>query len=199
MPALRFISISLFISIYILQSNFVTVFALTESDVIINSIEDLQAQSEIIIDTEKVVIENKEVEIENDISSLMAAKVEYRNNESVSNIEPIFMVNPFHEIAETALPVEETPVFETFLKPQNTEFITGEKNTKIKLSRPAKKEKKVNGTHGTIGVNMITGTSISSPSGDIIDPAQIDIAPVTSSVQMQADTYRAKKDKTPKI
>lgn len=125
--------------------------------------------------------------------------MEYGNNESIPNIEPIFIANPFREITETALPREETPLFETFFKTQNTEFITGEKNTKIKLNRPAKKEKKVDGTRGKIGVNMITGTNISSPTGEIIDPTQIDIAPVSSSVQVMANTYRAKKDRNPKI
>lgn len=199
MPVLQYILISLLISIFVFQSNFVTVFALTESDSIINTIEDLETQSEIIKETEKVIIENKGVDIERDISSLIAAKIEYRNTESVASIEPIFIANPFHEIAETTLPIQETAVFETFLKTQDTEFVTGEKNTNIKLNRPAKKAKKVSGTRGTIGVKMITGTNISSPSGEIIDPTQIDIAPVTSSIQTKAYEHNSKKNKKPKI
>ena len=71
----------------------------------------------------------------------------------------------------------------------------GEKTTKIKLNRPAKKEKKVIGTRGTIGVTLTTGTHISSPSGKVIDPSLIDISSVSGSIQAQANTYYLKKNK----
>ncbi len=66
--------------------------------------------------------------------------------ETISNIEPTFIINPFYTIIETSLPTEDISLFEDFLKPQKTVFITGEKNKKIRLNRPAKKEQKVSGT-----------------------------------------------------
>ena len=201
MPALRYISIFILISIFIFQSHFVSVVAIIESEVAVNSIEDLELGSQIIenIEPERIIIENKKIDIEADISSLIAAKVEYKQSESISSIEPAFIEYSFHGTRENIIPTEDNSVFEDFLKPKDEIFITGEKNKKIKLNRPTKKIKKVSGTRGTIGVNMITGTNISSPSGDIIDPAQIDIAPVSGLTQIKANEYNWKKNKNKKI
>lgn len=45
---------------------------------------------------------------------------------------------------------------------------------------------------------MITGTSISSVTGDTIDPNNIDIAPVSDDVKIKANKYNAKKNKVAK-
>ena len=122
MSVIRYILILTLISTFIFQSHFVTVLALTESDVAINSLDDLEIQSGILQDIvgEPVIIENKKADIEADISSLIAAKIEYRKSEQTSNIEPVFIVNPFHEITETTIPIEENLLFENFLKPQDS-------------------------------------------------------------------------------
>ena len=48
MPLLRYISVILLMLIIALQSGFITVWALTESDVIINRLEDLEVQAELL-------------------------------------------------------------------------------------------------------------------------------------------------------
>ena len=139
MSALRYILILILISTVIFQSNFLTVLALAESEIAINSIEDLQISAEAIANP---VIQHKEKSIEADISSLIAAKAEYTKTESLKKIEASFIVNPIHEIITIDLPRESVGIFDDFLKQEETGFITGEKNKKIQLHHVAKNKKK---------------------------------------------------------
>ena len=61
-----------------------------ENGVIINSIESLS-------DEEVEILKNKEIEINDDIESLIAAKTEYKNSETLTKIDPNFLINPFRE------------------------------------------------------------------------------------------------------
>jgi hypothetical protein len=157
-------------------------FAILEWDMAINSIDEL-------------VIEHKESLIEDDISSLIAAKAEYSKKEWISNIEPTFIVDPFHTNIEATGSQENIDILESSIALSDSIFITGEKNKKIQLNRPAKKEKKLPGIRGIIGVNIITGTTISSPSGDMIDPNSIDISTASDVIQKKWNEYNAKKNK----
>lgn len=58
-----------------------------------------------------------------------------------------------------------------------------------------KKQKKLTGTRGTIGVRINSGTTISSASSEIIDPASIDILPTSDTINTKANEYHSKKQK----
>lgn len=92
-------------------------------------------------------------------------------------------MNPFDTRMEIPGTPTDTSGLEALITPPDSPLITGEKNKKIRLARPAKKEKKIPGIRGSIGVNITTGTVISSPSGDIIDPTSIDISTVSDVIQ----------------
>lgn len=195
MSALRYILNLILISTVIFQSNFLTVFALVESEIAIHSIEDLQISAEAIANP---VIQHKEKSIEADISSLIAAKAEYTKTESLKKIDASFIVNPIHEITTVNLPTESVGIFDNFMKQEEIGFITGEKNKKIQLDHIAKKQKKVTGIRGAIGVNINSGTIISSAAGEMIDPVSIDILPVTDTITARANEYNSKKNKQTK-
>ena len=86
-------------------------------------------------------------------------------------------------------------LFGDFLIPSPTVFIAGQKNSRIRLDHTAQKEEKIAGTRGTIGISMATGTIISSPSGDIIDPATIGIFEASAIETTKANEYHTKKIK----
>lgn len=74
-------------------------------------------------------------------------------------------------------------IFEAFITPPEVQLMSGEKAKKIKINRPARKEKRLSEVHGTIGVNLLAGTTVSSATGDIIDPTKIDILPTSLAIQ----------------
>lgn len=91
MSVLRYIAILSIIGTMVFKSSFGTVVPTDENGNVINSIEELLTGEEI------EVIDGKEIEISDDISSLIAAKTEYKNSETLSKIDPGFIVNPFRE------------------------------------------------------------------------------------------------------
>lgn len=95
MSVLRYIAILSIIGTMIFKSSFGTVVPTDENGNAINSIEEL------ITNEETEVIDGKEIEINEDISSLIAAKTEYKNSETLSKIDPGFIVNPFRETLGT--------------------------------------------------------------------------------------------------
>ncbi len=147
MSALRYILNLILISTVIFQSNFLTVLALAESEIAINNIEDLQISADIVANP---IIQHKEKSIEEDISSLIAAKTEYTKTESLKKIDSTFIVNPIHEIPTMDLPMGSIDIFDNFIKQEETGFIRGEKNKKIQVDHIAKKQKKVTGIRGAI-------------------------------------------------
>jgi hypothetical protein len=45
----------------------------------------------------------EEIEINDDIESLIAAKTEYKNSETLTKIDPNFLINPFRESTDNTL------------------------------------------------------------------------------------------------
>jgi hypothetical protein len=67
-------------------------------------------------------------------------------------------------------------VFEDFVISPEIPLLSGAKSKKIRTTKMSREERKVKGTRGKIAVNVGTGTVITNPSGQIIDPAAISIA-----------------------
>jgi hypothetical protein len=119
--------------------------------------------------------------------------MEYSKKEWILHIEPKFIVNPINTITDFSFVKEETNIFEDFIKPPEVQLMSGKKAKKIKISRPARKEKRLSEVRGTIGVNMLAGTTVSSATGDTIDPTKIDILPTSLAIQRKWNEYATKK------
>ncbi len=63
------------------------------------------------------------------------------------------------------------------------------------LDHRVRTEQKIEGTRGTVAVNMATGTIISTPTGDLIDPASIGIRSAIPADRIKADAYHTKNAK----
>lgn len=84
MSVLRYIWISILLSTVLFQSSSITVLALSDAGIAINSIDDLTLQAEVNKNTtndDTIVIENTGVTIEQDIISLIAAQEAYQKIE----------------------------------------------------------------------------------------------------------------------
>ncbi|MBX9809669.1 hypothetical protein K2X92_04755 [Candidatus Gracilibacteria bacterium] len=186
MSVIRYIAILSIIGTMVFKSSFGTVVPTDENGNVINSIEELLPEEDI------ELIDGREIEINEDISSLIAAKTEYKNSETLSKIDPGFIVNPFRENIGTIGTSTLTGIVD-----DNTSvnLIEGEKSTKIQVTKKIRKQKKIQGTRGTIGVSLITGTNIKTKLGEVIDPKSIDISTVSPDTMTKVKEFNKKRVK----
>jgi len=85
------------------------------------------------------------VDIESDITRLIAAKIEYATSEA-STIQPIFITNPFENESEITNSLTKSDrAFENFIEITEVPLIESITGSQIKLKRATKKETRISG------------------------------------------------------
>ena len=135
-----------------------------ETSEVKNSIEELEQDASIIQSgTETLTIKkDEEIDIDSDITRLIAAKIEYATSET-SKIQPVFITNPFEDSETIDLEVPNN-AFDSFKELDETPLIESITGSQIKLKRATKKEKRIGGVKGKIGASLRAGTIIAAKS-----------------------------------
>ena len=179
---LRYIAILVFETIFVIQSTGI-VWAISETENIVHSIEELQVQSNLqvwsIFDED---ITDKRFHTMEDISALIASNIEYTEQTVFTSSNAFSDEN----------------MFDNFVDSQNQVLITWEKAKKIRVGQQAKKKKNIVWARGSIQVDIHGWTIISTPSWETIDPTQIDILSPTTNISLLASEYHSKKIKKSK-
>jgi hypothetical protein len=184
----------------ILESSSMSVLALTDTDVAVNSLDALSLPIEM-RDSEIASIKTESTsDLKLDIQSLLDANQEYAKKNTATSendiTDSLSEATPWS--TQILASLDGRDIFGDFLITSDTRLLSGPQWAKIKLDHRARTEQKVNGIRGTIAVNMATGTIISTLSGVIIDPTNIGIYPATPDDQIKADKFHAKKLKVKK-
>ncbi len=200
MSVLRYIGIYLLIVTLIGQSTSLSVSALSEEDMAVNSLTALGIPAEIV----EAVVETRPVQQESipdikmmTIADLLRENALYATTQSDS-ITPSGVADT--SVRESIVAnLDTSSVFGDFLIESATgSLLSGSRDTRIRLDRTARKEQNINGVKGTISVNMATGTIISTNSGELIDPARIGMFVAGSLEQTRSKEYYNKKSKSQK-
>jgi hypothetical protein len=187
------ISILLVISL-IGESSLTIVSAQNESDTAIHSLEELQIGADI---EQGKIARTTTQSGRSDISDLIRAKSEYQIEESTETVARGFIIDPFREsVISSPLIMPDVSsgmvlpsAFSDFVSPANVPLLSGNKSKKIRTTRMSREERKVSGTRGKIAVNVGTGTVITTPTGEIIDPTAISIGGAEAAISDQARSY----------
>jgi hypothetical protein len=187
------ISILLVISL-IGESSLTIVSAQNESDTAIHSLEELQIGADI---EQGKIARTTTQSGRSDISDLIRAKSEYQIGESTETVARGFIIDPFREsVISSPLIMPDVSsgmvlpsAFSDFVSPANVPLLSGNKSKKIRTTRMSREERKVSGTRGKIAVNVGTGTVITTPTGEIIDPTAISIGGAEAAISDQARSY----------
>jgi hypothetical protein len=179
------------------------VLALSSEDIAVNSIDALSVPVEHIEHeiASSVMIDQKtetKPELRLDIQSLLDANREYREKNTGTTQEVADITGSNISASDILSSLGVSDIFGDFLIASDTQLLEWAKSTKIKLESRARVEQKVEGTRGTIAVNIATGTIITTLSGAIIDPTSIGIHSATPADRNKADTYTKKRNKKTK-
>ncbi len=130
----------------------------------LHSVDELEQDAKIIQEESGIspIKSDETVDIESDITRLIAAKIEYATSET-SKIQPVFITNPFEDSETIDLEVPNN-AFDSFKELDETPLIESITGSQIKLKRATKKEKRVDGVKGKIGASLRAGTIIAAKS-----------------------------------
>lgn len=204
MSAIRYIGIYILIVTLISQSSSLSVVALSEEDMVVNSLSALEIPAEITEDPISTIVTvssqkqtTPEVKMMT-IADLLRENALYAKSQSDTITPPEISDASIRE--NIIMSLDTKSVFGDFLienQPTKT-LLSGYPDARIRLDRSARKEQKIAGVKGSIAVNMATGTIISTSSGDLIDPSSIGIFTAGSLEQMRSKEYHGKKIKSQK-
>ena len=162
----------------------------------LHSVDELEQDAKVIQEESGIfpIKSDETVDIESDITRLIAAKIEYATSEA-STIQPIFITNPFENESEITNSLTKSDrAFENFIEITEVPLIESITGSQIKLKRATKKETRISGVKWKIGTSLRAGTIIATKSGEEIDAGEIDTRDVTHEVLKKAKEYQIKKN-----